>query len=240
MNKAKETGFHHAPSGLRRLPIMNRQKNRIFASGDGGFSLVEVCIALAVVAFSFITLIGLLGAGVSTDQKASQQTTATNIMTSIVADLRSTPCYDYSSSYSSSNGFTVGKTPHYDIALPTAPTTSEPASTSAPPLSNPAETSYLYFDDNQNNVTGQNPQSTPAGTPPAGAVYSAAVFLSPIVAVGPSLPYPGSSGSGSSSGSGPSYQLVQSTIMARVVVSWPAQAAVPAGSVETVTEFRLH
>ncbi|HUB67960.1 MAG TPA: hypothetical protein VL981_10800 [Candidatus Methylacidiphilales bacterium] len=216
---------------------MNRQKKQISVPGASGFSLVEVCIALAVVAFSFITLIGLLGAGVSTDQKAAQQTTATNILSSIVADLRSTPAYAYASTYTSSNGSGGSPaTPHYKITLPAAPTTAGPSTTvtSTSPLSTPLETAYLYFDANQNFLS----PATTSNNPSSGAIYTAVVYLSPIVAVGPTLTTPDSSNSGSNQT--PSYQLIQSTIMARVVVSWPSQAAIPAGSVETVTEFRLH
>lgn len=56
-----------------------------------GFSLVEVTLALGVAAFCLVTVLGLLPVGVKTNQNASQQTMAANILSEIVSDLRATP-----------------------------------------------------------------------------------------------------------------------------------------------------
>ena len=53
-----------------------------------GFSLVEVVLALGVAAFSMIALLGLLPAGLKTQQNSIQQTTATQIICQIQAFLR--------------------------------------------------------------------------------------------------------------------------------------------------------
>ena len=53
-----------------------------------GFSLVEVTLALGVAAFCMITLLGLLPAGLKTQQNSIQQTTATQIISQIQAFLR--------------------------------------------------------------------------------------------------------------------------------------------------------
>jgi uncharacterized protein (TIGR02598 family) len=97
-------------------------------AGISGFSLVEVVIAIAVIAVTFIGIIGLLGLGVASDQTSSEQTIATNIAASILADLRSTPDYSTTSA-------------RYGLPLPT----------SATALSSVTPT-VLYFDDNQNVV----------------------------------------------------------------------------------------
>ena len=55
------------------------------------FSLVEVTLALGIAAFCLITIIGLVPVAVLTNRNATSQTTATNIMSSVVADLRATP-----------------------------------------------------------------------------------------------------------------------------------------------------
>jgi len=55
------------------------------------FSLVEVTLALGVAGFCLIAILGLLPAGVNTNQNSVQQTTANGILSSIVADLRATP-----------------------------------------------------------------------------------------------------------------------------------------------------
>jgi Tfp pilus assembly protein PilV len=56
-----------------------------------GFSLVEVTLALGVASFSLLTFFGLLSVGVNSNRTSSEQTAATNILTSIVSDIRSTP-----------------------------------------------------------------------------------------------------------------------------------------------------
>ena len=53
-----------------------------------GFSLVEVTLALGVAAICLITLLGLLPAGVKTQQTSIQQTTANQIISQIYSFLR--------------------------------------------------------------------------------------------------------------------------------------------------------
>ena len=65
-------------------------KSRIHSS-SGGFSLVEVTLALGVAAFCLITLFGLLPVGVTSNQMAFGRTAAASVAANIVADLRATP-----------------------------------------------------------------------------------------------------------------------------------------------------
>ena len=60
-------------------------------SAAAAFSLVEVTLALGVAAFCLIAVFGLMPIGVQTNRNATSQTAATNIMASVVADLRATP-----------------------------------------------------------------------------------------------------------------------------------------------------
>jgi uncharacterized protein (TIGR02598 family) len=53
-----------------------------------GFSLVEVTLALGVAAFCLIVLVGLLPAGLKTQQASAQQTIANEITSEILGDLR--------------------------------------------------------------------------------------------------------------------------------------------------------
>src|SRR5207244_13193607 len=55
------------------------------------FSLVEVVLALGVLAFCLIAVFGLMPVGMQTNRNATSQTAATNIIAAIVADLRTTP-----------------------------------------------------------------------------------------------------------------------------------------------------
>ena len=57
-------------------------------SGSAAFSLVEVTLALGVAAVSLIVLLGLLPAGLKTQQSSIQQTTANQIISTIYSDLR--------------------------------------------------------------------------------------------------------------------------------------------------------
>jgi type II secretory pathway pseudopilin PulG len=53
-----------------------------------GFSLVELTLSLGVAAFCLVAVFGLIPVGVQTNRNATSQTTATNIIASIAADLR--------------------------------------------------------------------------------------------------------------------------------------------------------
>lgn len=55
------------------------------------FSLVEVTLALGIAAFCLIAVSGLLPVGIQTNRNATSQTRATNILTSVVGDLRAAP-----------------------------------------------------------------------------------------------------------------------------------------------------
>jgi uncharacterized protein (TIGR02598 family) len=55
------------------------------------FSLVEVTLALGVAAFCLLAVLGLLPVGVQTNRNASSQTIASNIIATVVSDLRTTP-----------------------------------------------------------------------------------------------------------------------------------------------------
>lgn len=62
-----------------------------FSHSRDSFSLVEVTLALGVASVCLFALFGLLSVGVQTNQYAISETTAANILTSVVADLRATP-----------------------------------------------------------------------------------------------------------------------------------------------------
>src|SRR5437867_368171 len=60
-------------------------------SRAAAFSLVEVTLALGVAAFCLLAVLGLLPVGVQTNRNASSQTIASNIIATVVSDLRTTP-----------------------------------------------------------------------------------------------------------------------------------------------------
>ena len=78
---------------------------------NSAFSLVEVTLALGVAAFCLIAVLGLMPAGVQTNRNATSQTAATNIIASVIADMRAT-----TSATSPQYGITFGtaKTLYFD------------------------------------------------------------------------------------------------------------------------------
>ncbi len=60
-------------------------------SGAAAFSLLEVVLALGIAAFCLIAVLGLLPVGVQTNRNASSQTAVSNIIATVVSDLRTTP-----------------------------------------------------------------------------------------------------------------------------------------------------
>src|SRR5437879_4142606 len=65
---------------------MNRRSQSSFA-----FSLVEVTLALGVAAVSLIAIFGLLVTGTQTHHTAVEQSSSSDILTAVAADLRATP-----------------------------------------------------------------------------------------------------------------------------------------------------
>jgi uncharacterized protein (TIGR02598 family) len=59
-------------------------------SRAAAFSLVELVLALGVMAFCLYAVFGLMPVGMQTNRNATSQTAATNIIAAIVADLRTT------------------------------------------------------------------------------------------------------------------------------------------------------
>jgi uncharacterized protein (TIGR02598 family) len=83
-------------------------KTRIVAAG---FSLVEVTLALGVVAVCLIAIFGLLPLGLQTNHNAIEQTNSLRVLSAIAADLRATP------------GSGAGTSQQYQINIPADPNT---------------------------------------------------------------------------------------------------------------------
>ena len=74
--------------------------------GNRGFTLVEVTLALGLAAFCLIGLLGLLQLGAAQNLEAGRATVASNLVSSVLADVRAT------------SG--AGPTALFQLALPTA------------------------------------------------------------------------------------------------------------------------
>jgi Tfp pilus assembly protein PilV len=100
-------------------------KNRTHAIS--GFSLVEVTLALGVVVFCLLTVMGLLALGINSTQTSAVQTSATNILTAIASDLQATP--NITPATASAKGSVAEISPIYGITLPAAGTATPTAPT---------------------------------------------------------------------------------------------------------------
>ncbi len=60
-------------------------------SRSQGFSLVEITIALAIIAFGMVVLMGLLPTGLNLIKESSDESAASNILSAVSADIRNIP-----------------------------------------------------------------------------------------------------------------------------------------------------
>ena len=141
--------------------------------------MVEITVALGVAAFCLIAVVGMLPAGLKTQQAGVQQTTANEIMATILGDLRADvrlPNGQQSKSQEGVQG--LGLHGHWGaVATPDT----------------------LFF-------TNEGKQTTATSTTDFPVFRATITYLFPPTAT---------------------------TSIAKISVSWPAQAAVPTGSVET-------
>jgi uncharacterized protein (TIGR02598 family) len=91
----------HASSPTHAVKTAARMQWSRFKSGSGGFSLVEVTLAIGVIAFAFVALLGLLPAGLTSFRAAIDLNNETRIVQSIVGkvqvtDFNEVPNLDYS------------------------------------------------------------------------------------------------------------------------------------------------
>lgn len=66
------------------------------------FSLVELTVALGVIGFCLLTILGLLAVGINSTHSSTTQTSATNILTAVTSDLEAVP--NITPSYGSAKG----------------------------------------------------------------------------------------------------------------------------------------
>ncbi|MEI6712513.1 MAG: prepilin-type N-terminal cleavage/methylation domain-containing protein [Verrucomicrobiota bacterium] len=69
------------PSTKPRPPLSKQTR-------EAGFTLAEVAIAMAIFSFALVSMLGMLSVGLKTSRKASLQTAASNLMSTIAADIQ--------------------------------------------------------------------------------------------------------------------------------------------------------
>lgn len=60
-------------------------------SGDRGFSLIEVALALGIAAFVLMVLLGMLPIGLTNHRNAERETQAASLLSTVVTDLKNSP-----------------------------------------------------------------------------------------------------------------------------------------------------
>jgi prepilin-type N-terminal cleavage/methylation domain-containing protein len=145
---------------MKTFPPFHQRTN----ANRRGFSLVEIVIALSIVAFAFLSIVGLLGVGLASDQNSTQQTTGTNIAAAIISDLQSTQNIG-------GNATLYLYSPRFNISLP-VPSPGSVIVVPPNPLTGPTPT-QVYFD-NQGGKTTQDSTTDPA-------TFLAYVSVAPIL-----------------------------------------------------------
>lgn len=115
-----------------------------------GFSLVEVALALAILAFSMLTLLALLSEGVGSYRDAGAQSAMVNIATMVVRDLQATP-----------SGTATVSSPEYGFPIPA------PGGASGSPQT-------VYVDAN-----GMATATTVGVAPTSSSIYRITVYFTP-------------------------------------------------------------
>ena len=75
------------------LPVFKREGRgpSRFKNHPPAFSLVEVVLAMGILSFCMVLLMGLLPVGIKTNEISAEESKALNLMTAIVCDLKYTP-----------------------------------------------------------------------------------------------------------------------------------------------------
>ena len=87
----------------------------------GGFSLVEVALAVGIVAFCLLALIGVTGVGMVNNRESLMEMRAAHAVEAILAARRAAP-------FSTSGAFAADSMPLGSLAVPTVGTVSNPIS----------------------------------------------------------------------------------------------------------------
>jgi uncharacterized protein (TIGR02598 family) len=81
------------------------------SGASGGFSLVEITLALGITAVCLIAIFGLLPIGIQANRNATEQTHSLAVLSAVSADLRATP------------GTGGGTSQQFKITIPSDPST---------------------------------------------------------------------------------------------------------------------
>jgi type II secretory pathway pseudopilin PulG len=110
------------------------------------FSLVEMTLALGVAAFCLIAVLGLMPVGVQTNRNATSQTAATNILSSVVSDIRASPTgQGRSAIYKINRGKNNNTTLYFDGGGECSPNLNGSTRVDGTPWNPPLQTRYRLY-----------------------------------------------------------------------------------------------
>jgi type II secretory pathway pseudopilin PulG len=87
MTRFSISGFR-LPIGAHRAPLATRHLPLPLHTNSSAFSLVEVTLALGIVSFALVAVIGLLPVGLKSIKNANEQAGAANVLNAIAGSLR--------------------------------------------------------------------------------------------------------------------------------------------------------
>lgn len=145
--------------------VQNRSRKRTLARG---FSLIEVILALGVVAFAFVALFGMLPVGLNAFNNSVDSTISAQIAENVMSQLRQGKFSQISTQYNDITDTAASKFPSFYAVSGTT--------------TYPAPAIGFYFDDQGNQISFVNPTATSGttnvnavATVPNNYVYSAEV-----------------------------------------------------------------
>lgn len=88
--------------------------------GPCAFSLIEVVLAIGIVSFAFLTLLALVPIGLNSEKTTVNETSAVNLMNSVVTDLAATPLVNSGSPTTNTSSVRFGFTLPVTVTSPTS------------------------------------------------------------------------------------------------------------------------
>ena len=156
---------------VKSLTTLHNRLSRSSRPDRAAFSLVEVCIALGIIAFAVLPLLGLLSIGLDSYHNSVLRSRATQVLNQVAASL------SRAAAVTSSTGAPTGDY----VALPPLP---QPSGSGTPvkwtlAASPTVQTYTLYFDENGTFLNDVTPVVSKGAIPPTNARISAALVVTP-------------------------------------------------------------
>ena len=91
MNKSKVHGSRLAVHGSGAVSRATRHVSRRALRGSRGFNMVEIALAIGIIGFALVSILGLFAVGLNASRDTADDSMASLLVQAVVADRRSTP-----------------------------------------------------------------------------------------------------------------------------------------------------